>query len=125
MVENTRRSYVESNERGTPLPQWDVFVREERVDPLRHAGSVAAIDATDAYDHATELFGWDACDIWLCPADALERYSKRPLEAHGDEDEENEECERKGDEEEIDDSSDDEADDTPQVTDDAHRVTDA
>ncbi|ELZ24783.1 Htur_1727 family rSAM-partnered candidate RiPP [Natrinema limicola] len=79
MVENARRSLVESDERGNPTPQWEVFVRAEAADPMRHVGSVAAASATEAHEHASRLFGWDAADVWLCPAEAVERYSTRGL----------------------------------------------
>ncbi|MCU4741327.1 Htur_1727 family rSAM-partnered candidate RiPP [Halobacteria archaeon AArc-m2/3/4] len=81
MVEKARRSRVDDDgeRRGTPIPQWEVFVREDETDPLRHVGSVAATDAAEAADHASRLFGWYAADLWVCPADAVERYSTRPL----------------------------------------------
>src|SRR6056297_2527476 len=79
MVEKARRSLVESDERGNPTPQWEVFVRAEAADPMRHVGSVAAASATEAHEHASRLFGWDAADVWLCPAEAVERYSTRGL----------------------------------------------
>ncbi len=79
MVEKVRRSSVEGDERGNPAPQWEVFVRNEAGDPMRHVGSVAAASATEAHEHASRLFGWYAEDIWLCPADAVERYSTRGL----------------------------------------------
>ncbi|PCR89788.1 Htur_1727 family rSAM-partnered candidate RiPP [Natrinema ejinorense] len=79
MVEKARRSAVESDERGNPTRQWEVFIRNEEGDPMRHVGSVAAASATAAHEHASRLFGWYAADVWLCPADAVERYSTRGL----------------------------------------------
>ncbi|WP_254763917.1 Htur_1727 family rSAM-partnered candidate RiPP [Natrinema marinum] len=79
MVEKARRSRVESDERGNPVPQWEVFVRNEAGNPLRHVGSVAAASATEAHEHASRLFGWYAEDVWLCPAESVERYSTRGL----------------------------------------------
>lgn len=85
MVEKARRSPIESDERGNPTRQWEVFVRDEAGDPMRHVGSVAAASGAEAHDHASRLFGWYAVDVWLCPADAVERYSTRGLaEAAGD-----------------------------------------
>ncbi|PGF14708.1 phenylacetic acid degradation B [Natrinema sp. CBA1119] len=81
MVEKARRSAVPSDERGNPTPQWEVFVRNEPGDPMRHVGSVAAANATEAHEHASRLFGWYAADVWLCPADAIERRSTRGLTA--------------------------------------------
>ncbi|MDF9746496.1 Htur_1727 family rSAM-partnered candidate RiPP [Natrinema salsiterrestre] len=95
MVEKARRSAVESDERGNPTRQWEVFVRDAEDDPMRHVGSVAAASGTEAHEHASRLFGWYAADVWLCPADAVERYSTRGLaetaeersdEAAGDDD---------------------------------------
>ena len=79
MADNTRRSRVGERERGTPHPEWEVFVREHATEPLHHVGSVAAPTADEAYDRATELFGWYATDLWLCPAAHVERYTSRPL----------------------------------------------
>ncbi|ELY89276.1 Htur_1727 family rSAM-partnered candidate RiPP [Natrinema altunense] len=79
MVEKARRSAVESDERGNPTRQWEVFVRNEEGDPMRHVGSVAAASGSEAHEHASRLFGWYAADIWLCPADEVERYSTRGL----------------------------------------------
>ncbi|AFO58596.1 MULTISPECIES: Htur_1727 family rSAM-partnered candidate RiPP [Natrinema] len=79
MVEKARRSAVESDERGNPTRQWEVFIRNEEGAPMRHVGSVAAASGTEAHEHASRLFGWYAADIWLCPADDVERYSTRGL----------------------------------------------
>ncbi|SEQ36524.1 Htur_1727 family rSAM-partnered candidate RiPP [Natrinema salaciae] len=79
MVEKARRSPVESDDRGNPTRQWEVFVRAEADDPMHHVGSVAAANGTEAHEHASRLFGWYAVDVWLCPAAAVERYSTRGL----------------------------------------------
>ena len=85
MVE-TRRSQDEAERRGTPVPEWEVFVRGERTEPLHHVGSVAAATAEEAHEQASSLFDWHAVDLWLCPAESVERYTTRPsLEAVGDE----------------------------------------
>ncbi|WP_049923705.1 Htur_1727 family rSAM-partnered candidate RiPP [Halopiger djelfimassiliensis] len=85
MVEKARRSRIDSAERGNPTRQWEVFVRHEESDPMRHVGSVAAASATEAHEHASRLFGWYAADLWLCPADEVERYSTRGLESAAEE----------------------------------------
>lgn len=77
MVEKARRERVDADERGNPTRQWEVFLREEPGDPLRHVGSVAAGSETEAHEHASRLFGWYAVDVWVCPADAVGRYSTR------------------------------------------------
>ncbi len=79
MVEKARRAAVDSDERGNPTPQWEVFVRNEAGDPMRHVGSVAAASATEAHEHAGRLFGWYAVDLWVCPAESVERFSTRGL----------------------------------------------
>ncbi|WP_254523534.1 Htur_1727 family rSAM-partnered candidate RiPP [Natrinema caseinilyticum] len=79
MGEKTRRSHVASDGRGNPTPQWEVFVRDEASDPMRHVGSVAAASGTEAHEHASRLFDRDAVDVWLCPAEAVDRYSTRGL----------------------------------------------
>jgi rSAM-partnered protein len=79
MVETARRSKIEEQRRGTPMARWEVFVRDEPTEPLRHVGDVAATDAETAVEHASRLFAWYADDLWVCPADAVARYSTRPL----------------------------------------------
>lgn len=54
-------------------PEWEVFVRETPDEPMTHVGSVSAANADVARDNATALFGRFADDLWLCPADAIER----------------------------------------------------
>lgn len=107
MVEKARRSAVESDERGNPTRQWEVFVRTEEGDPMRHVGSVAAASGTEAHEHASRLFGWYAADVWLCPAEEVERYSTRgladdaadrPDEADGDDDDGDSEADDDGEE---------------------------
>ncbi|AGB32351.1 phenylacetic acid degradation B [Natrinema pellirubrum DSM 15624] len=85
MVEKARRAPVDSDERGNPTPQWEVFVRNEAGDPMRHVGSVAAASATEAHEHAGRLFGWYAVDLWVCPAESVERFSTRGLAADAEE----------------------------------------
>lgn len=53
--------------------EWELFVREEREDTLRHAGSVSAPTAEVAREQATTLFGFAAETLWLCPADETVR----------------------------------------------------
>lgn len=79
MVESVRRERVAGDRRGTPLPQWEVFLREDRDKRLHHVGSVSATSVEEAVDNASRLFGRYAADLWVCPAEAVERYSTRPL----------------------------------------------
>ncbi|ELZ02105.1 Htur_1727 family rSAM-partnered candidate RiPP [Natrialba aegyptia] len=104
MVAKARRERVERTDRGSPVPQWEVFVRDSETDPLRHVGSVAAHSAAEAHEHATRLFGWYAVDVWLCPADAVERFttSAFPATDEGDVTEETDAERESGAETEID-----------------------
>ncbi|MFC7212478.1 Htur_1727 family rSAM-partnered candidate RiPP [Saliphagus sp. GCM10025334] len=84
MVEPARRERVAGNRRGTPLPQWEVFLRENRDERLHHVGSVSATSAEEAVEYASRLFGRYAADLWVCPAEAVGRYSTRPLSTAAD-----------------------------------------
>lgn len=53
--------------------EWEVFVRRAPDEPMTHVGSVSAGTADIAREHATALFGQFSEDLWLCPADAVER----------------------------------------------------
>jgi len=65
--------------RGDGTPEWEVFLRDDPADPLRHVGSVSAPTASMAHDHASSLFGWAADTIWLCPAAEVARFTDRDL----------------------------------------------
>jgi len=54
--------------------EWELFVREDGEDPLTHAGSVSAPSAEIAREQARKLFDWTAEALWLCPAEAVERW---------------------------------------------------
>lgn len=58
--------------------EWEVFVRPEPTDVLRHAGSVSAPTAETAHEHAGALFG-GVETLWLCPTDEVVRFSTRTL----------------------------------------------
>jgi rSAM-partnered protein len=79
MVEKSDRSPVGEQPRSAVDPEWEVFVRDDEPDPLRHVGSVSAPSAEVAHEEATRLFAWYATDLWVCPADAVRRYSTRSL----------------------------------------------
>ncbi|WP_254547000.1 Htur_1727 family rSAM-partnered candidate RiPP [Halomarina pelagica] len=80
MVERPERYRVGARPRGAVEDAWEVFVRERESDPLRHVGSVSAPTARIAYEQATRLFAWYATDVWLCPAEAVRRYSTHALD---------------------------------------------
>jgi rSAM-partnered protein len=61
--------------RGDVSREWELFVREATADPLRHVGSVSAPSVDVARQQATELFGWTAETLWLCPADETHRFA--------------------------------------------------
>jgi rSAM-partnered protein len=72
--------------RGDETPEWEVFLRDDPSEPLRHAGSVSAPTASVAYDHASSLFGWAADTLWLCPAAEVARFTDRDLGVETDRD---------------------------------------
>ncbi|WP_411963033.1 Htur_1727 family rSAM-partnered candidate RiPP [Haloferax sp. YSMS24] len=59
--------------------QWEVFIRENDADPMRHVGSVSAPSAELATEQATTLFGFAAASVWLCPADEVRRLGGNDL----------------------------------------------
>ena len=67
--------------RGDDTPEWEVFLREDPGEPLRHVGSVSAPTASVAHEQASALFGRTATCLWLCPAAAVERFTRRDLGA--------------------------------------------
>lgn len=74
MVEKPEREKVPSGRRAPDGREWEVFVRDEASSPLRHVGSVRAVDPDDAHRSASRLFGWFARDVWVVPADEVHRY---------------------------------------------------
>jgi rSAM-partnered protein len=84
MVEKPERARVGDAPRNATEREWEVFVREETESRMRYVGSVTAPDADVAYEQATKLFAWFAADVWLCPADAVERYSTHDLDDDAD-----------------------------------------
>ena len=86
MVEKTSRSEDAAGPRSADGRRFEVFVRDEESDPLRHVGTVAAPTPDAAHEEASKLFGWYARDVWVCPAGEVSRYSAEPLagEAAGD-----------------------------------------
>ncbi|QUO48731.1 MULTISPECIES: Htur_1727 family rSAM-partnered candidate RiPP [Halorubrum] len=85
MVEKTDRSEDANGPRSADGRRFEVFVREEESDPLRHVGTVAASTSDVAHEEASKLFAWYARDVWVCPAAEVSRYSAESLV--GDEDE--------------------------------------
>lgn len=79
MAEHNDRSPVDDGPRSATEREWDVFVREETADPLRHVGSVTAPSPDVAHEQASSLFDRWARDVWLCPADAVHRYTSHSL----------------------------------------------
>jgi rSAM-partnered protein len=66
--------------RATRGREWEVFLRDEETASLTHAGSLTAPDQEFAREQATQLFGWSASQLWLCPADEIERVDTFELE---------------------------------------------
>jgi len=80
MVERPERASIGDHPRSDRETEWEVFVRDDTEDPLRHVGSITAPDAEVAYEQATKLFAWYADDLWLCPADPIHRFSTHDLD---------------------------------------------
>ena len=80
MVEKARRNEVGDRPRGGDEREWEVFVREDADDPMRHVGSVSAPSPEVAHEQATRLFEWFATDVWICPADETHRFSTHGLD---------------------------------------------
>jgi rSAM-partnered protein len=59
--------------------EWEVFVREDPEEPLRHAGSVTAPSAEVAHEAAGTLFDRTAETIWCAPTDEVARFTTREL----------------------------------------------
>jgi rSAM-partnered protein len=84
MVEKQKRFRVGDQPREAVEREWEVFVRDATKKPLRHVGSISAPSAEVAYEQASKLFAWYATDVWLCPADAVSRYSTHTLDDHAE-----------------------------------------
>ncbi|QWC18400.1 Htur_1727 family rSAM-partnered candidate RiPP [Halorubrum sp. 2020YC2] len=83
MVEKTDRSEDANGPRSADGRRFEVFVREEESDPLRHVGTVAAPTPGVAHEEASKLFAWYARDVWVCPAAEVSRYSAESLADDG------------------------------------------
>ncbi len=78
-LEKSTRARVGEEPRGDPLPEWDVFVREDAGGVMRHVGSVSAPTPEKAHEHASRLFGWFADDVWVCESSEIHRFSTHSL----------------------------------------------
>jgi rSAM-partnered protein len=78
MVEKPVHYRVEHQPSADTDPAWEVFVRDDADDQLRHVGTLPAPSARTAYDQARRLFGWFLEDLWLCPASEVRRYEADP-----------------------------------------------
>jgi rSAM-partnered protein len=79
MAEPTERRRVDDGDRAPNGREWEVFVRSEGGDPMRHVGSVRATDADGAHELASRLFAWHADDVWVCPSAEMTRYTTHDL----------------------------------------------
>lgn len=86
MVDRPTRTANGGEPRGDDLAEWEVFVRSDRDDRLRHVGSVSAPTPEAAHEHASRLFSWYATDVWVCPAAAVHRFSEHDLAENADAD---------------------------------------
>ena len=108
-MEKATRARVGEEPRSDPLPEWDVFVREDAGSSLadahegtdersssspgsqarqdgvmRHVGSVSAPTPEAAHEHASRLFGWFADDVWICESSEIHRFSTHSLGEPGE-----------------------------------------
>ncbi|WP_435318077.1 Htur_1727 family rSAM-partnered candidate RiPP [Haloarchaeobius sp. TZWSO28] len=74
------RQHISDAPRATDGSEWEVFVRETTTGPLQHVGSVTAETWDIAYEQASSLFSFTATDLWLCPADAVHRFTPSTLD---------------------------------------------
>jgi rSAM-partnered protein len=79
MVEPTERRRIDDGDRAPNGREWELFVRSDGSDPMRHVGSVRAADAEGAYELASRLFAWHADDVWVCPSASMTRYTTHDL----------------------------------------------
>jgi rSAM-partnered protein len=78
MVQKPVHYRVEHQPRAGEDSSWEVFVRDDADDQLRHVGTLPAPSERQAYDRARRLFGWFVHDIWLTPAADVGRFSADP-----------------------------------------------
>jgi len=79
MVERTERRRIDGGDRAPNGREWEVFVRSDADDSMRHVGSVRAESADDAHELASRLFAWHATDVWVCPSAEMARYTTHDL----------------------------------------------
>lgn len=84
MVEKAHRARIGDYPRDAREQEWEVFVREDGDEPLQHVGSITAPDSEMAHEQASRLFAWYATDVWICPADAIARYSTHDLDRNAE-----------------------------------------
>jgi rSAM-partnered protein len=65
--------------RADETREWEVFVREDPEEPLRHVGSVTAPSADIAQEAAGTLFDHTAETVWCAPTDEVARFTTREL----------------------------------------------
>lgn len=84
MVGKSKRYRIGNKPRDAVEREWEIFIRDNTADSLRHAGSISAPTADVAHIQTTKLFGWYATDIWVCPATAVRRYSTHTFDEQAD-----------------------------------------
>jgi rSAM-partnered protein len=82
MVEPTERRRIDDGDRAPNGREWEVFVRGDGEDPMRHVGSVRAADPDGAHEIASRLFAWHAETVWVCPSAEVTRYPSHALAEH-------------------------------------------
>ncbi|ESS10789.1 MAG: rSAM-partnered protein, Htur_1727 family [uncultured archaeon A07HR60] len=79
MAEWSMRRGTDEGESNSTLSEWEVFVRPNETESLRHVGCVSAAAAETARQHASRLFGRQAEEMWLTPAARVHRHSSRSV----------------------------------------------
>lgn len=79
MVEPVERRRIDDGDRAPHGREWEVFVRSDGADSMRHVGSVRANDPDGAHELASRLFAWHAEDVWICPSATVTRYTTHTL----------------------------------------------
>lgn len=81
MADQTEREGGDAGSRSAQGRRFEVFVCEAVSDPLCHVGTVATPTPDIAHGEASDLFGWTARDVWVCPTAETHRYSSESLRA--------------------------------------------
>ncbi len=80
MSDQPTRQKAEPRSGEDTSQEWEIFIRLDKGDPMRHAGSVTAPSADIAHEHTSQLLIHHAQDVWVTLADNMHRYSTYRLD---------------------------------------------